>query len=243
MKESPKIINIYDLPIASNVCNQTLREVIKRPSYSLAHVIMDKGNISLYHNHLEMTEVYFIISGKGILYLDDKAITVETQDYIEISKRVGHKLKNIGSENLEHLVIAIPPFTPQDVHLLENRKSYNPKVLNREKERFAALDGAVVEELNSKEEREALGLSFALGTLTKERKGKIHHHNISEEIYYVISGEGKIHLDGFRGEIKKDTLIFIPKTIKHGLENTGDKDLEILCIANPPYQENDFILS
>jgi len=242
MEEMPKVIDVYSLPIAANVCNQELREVIKEPEYSIAHVTMDKGSVSLLHNHLAMTEIYFIINGDGVLYLEDKAIIIKAQDYIEINKGVGHKLKNGNGEKLEHLVIATPPFDPQDVHRLEDRKSYNSKTLNREKERFAAFDGALVEELNTKEEREKLGIGFAYGILPPARNARTHHHEISDEIYFIVKGNGTIKLNNEVSVIRKGSLIYIPKGTSHSLMNLYSKEnLEALCISYPPYQENDFI--
>ena len=43
----PRLIDVYGLPTVDNVCNQILREVISLPKFSLAHVIMGEGNVSL----------------------------------------------------------------------------------------------------------------------------------------------------------------------------------------------------
>lgn len=240
--EKPQIIQTYDLLIAANVCNQELREVIKRPSYSLAHVSMAGGNISLFHSHEKMTEVYFMIEGEGVLYVDSHAIHVQAGDCIEINPKQGHKLKNAGKKTLEHLVIATPPFNPEDVHLLKDSNSYNIRHLSRNRKSFAALDGAIVEELNTEKEREQLGISLALGTLSGGRTARHHHHKVSEEIYYVLSGSGKIYLNGGKTGINKGTFVFIPPGVVHALENPSEEELKILCIASPPYKEDDFIL-
>jgi mannose-6-phosphate isomerase-like protein (cupin superfamily) len=240
--EHPNIINIYDLPIAANVCNQELREAFQKPEYSIAHVSMAGGNISLYHRHEKITEAYFILEGEGILYVDDSAMHVQSTDYVNIEKNKGHKLKNSNKGVLEHLVIATPSFDPQDVHLLKDRNSYNSKKLNRKRERFAAYDGALVEELNSKEERERLRIGFAYGILPPARNARTHHHNISDEVYFIIKGNGTIKLNNEVSVVQKGSLVYIPKGTSHSLMNLYSKEnLEALCLSYPPYQENDFI--
>ena len=65
----PYSINVYDLPTVDNICNQILREVLSLPKVSIAHVIMNPGNVSLLHQHLKMSEIYYILDDLRILYL------------------------------------------------------------------------------------------------------------------------------------------------------------------------------
>jgi mannose-6-phosphate isomerase-like protein (cupin superfamily) len=114
----PKLIDVYELPTVSNVCNQNLREVISLPKVSLAHVMMNGDNVSLWHQHSRMSEVYFILEGEGILYYGNRALQVEKGIYVVLPPHTPHKLKNTGKSDLEHLVFAIPPFDSHDVELL-----------------------------------------------------------------------------------------------------------------------------
>jgi mannose-6-phosphate isomerase-like protein (cupin superfamily) len=114
MPES-KLIDVYELDPVENVCDQTLREVISLPKVSLAHVIMDEGNVSLWHQHSRMSEVYFILEGEGILYYGNEALQAKKGAYLIIPPNTPHKLKNTGKSDLEHLVFAIPPFDPDPI--------------------------------------------------------------------------------------------------------------------------------
>ena len=107
--------NLYDLPPVANVCNQVLREVVSFPNASIAHVLMHPGNVSLLHQHRRMTELYFVIEGRGVLYHGYKAMDVNNGAYCIIPKNTPHQLRNISSIDLEHLVIAIPPFDRNDI--------------------------------------------------------------------------------------------------------------------------------
>src|SRR4030042_6527110 len=87
-----------------------LGEVISLPKVSLAHVLMEPGNVSLWHRHSNMSEIYFILEGEGILYHGDKALQAENGAYLLLPPDTPHKLRNTGNSALEHLVLAVPPF-------------------------------------------------------------------------------------------------------------------------------------
>jgi len=211
----------------------------------MAHVIMEKGNVSLLHNHYRMKEVYFILEGMGKLYINNKVFEVQKGAYVPIPLHSTHKLENIGKGQLEHLVFVIPPFDANDVHLIKEKRpgSFQIMPLMLNKREFTSLDGAIVYELGSEKERQATGVGFAAGFLPGDRKAKPHHHKVSEELYYVISGQGKVRLDDKVFDVKKGSLVYIPTKVVHGLGNTYSENLEILCVSSPCYKGSDFILA
>jgi mannose-6-phosphate isomerase-like protein (cupin superfamily) len=238
----PYSINVYDLDTVDNVCNQVLREVISLPKVSMAHVIMAPGNVSLLHEHHKMTEIYFILDGEGILYHGDRALKIEKGAYLVLPPNSPHKIVN-SDKDLEHLVFALPPFDPNDVHILDDEPSYaEPEPFKYDKQPFTARDGAIVYELLSAEERKELDMGLAIGSLEPKRKAIDHLHNISEEVYYVISGNGKVKLDGKEYEVRKGSVIYMPTNCVHALENTISEELEVLCLSSPCYTDADFIL-
>ena len=78
---------------------------------------MAPGDISLPHRHELFTEIYFLISGNGIMTVNGKELLVETGDTIVINPGEVHFLKNDDGSQLVHLVISNPPFDPGDVNL------------------------------------------------------------------------------------------------------------------------------
>ena len=240
------IQNVYDLPSVNNICNQTLREVISLPRVSLAQVIMNPGNVSLLHEHWKTSEIYSVLSGEGVLYCGNKKIRASKGTSVVLPPRMPHKLLNIGTVPLEHLVLAIPPFDKNDVHLVEgNLETKEPELY---KESFnqgsqMALDGATVYELLSATERTNLGVGLAVGFLPPKRNATLHFHRISAEIYYILAGSGKVVFDKEIGEVQKGSVIYVPPLAIHGLQNTSDGEMEVLCISSPPYTDKDFILA
>jgi len=240
-----RLINVYDLPTVDNVCDQILREVVSLSNVSVAHVIMNKENVSLRHQHSKMSEIYFILQGKGILYYGNNALQVEKGSYLVIPSNTPHKLKNVGNVELEHLVFAIPPFNSEDVEILNDYSNDDItfKKFSYNKKPVTALDGALVYELMTVKERKQLDTALAVGFLPVSRKAIPHYHKVSEELYYVIDGFGKIVVGEKNFEVKKGSLVYIPTYKVHALENESDsKELEVLCVSSPAYIEGDFIL-
>ncbi len=245
----PQVIDVYRLESAPNVCNQHLREAISLERFSLAHVTMLPSSSSLLHRHSRMQEVYVIVKGEGLLYCGDEVIAMGEGSYKVIPPNTPHKLHNAENVCLEHLVIAVPPFDPTDVELLADveKKPSTSRFVFEDREPITARDGATIYELFREEEKAVLGLSLALGRLGGKKKALTHHHNVSEEIYYVTARRGKVRVGALESDIRPGSLVYIPKGVVHSLENTvfhdhHGLDLEVLCIACPPYANDDFII-
>ncbi|MBI5398638.1 cupin domain-containing protein [Candidatus Woesearchaeota archaeon] len=241
---SQKLIDVYELPAVDNVCNQILREVISLPKISVAHVTMNQGNASLWHQHSRMSEIYFVLDGEGILYYGDKSIRAKSGAYLMLPPKTAHKLRNTGNCDLEHLVFAIPPFDPTDVEFLNDfaNEKFVPEEFYYDKPPITALDGALIYGLVPLEERNKLGVALAVGVLPGGRMAIPHYHRISEEIYYVSSGIGRIRVGDENFDVKKGSVVYVPKDKVHALENRSEsEELKVLCLTSPAYTEGDFI--
>ena len=61
-----------------------------------------------------------------------------------------------------------------------------------------------------------------------------HIHEKSEQIYYILKGNGIFEMDGEKHLVGSGTVIFIPPDVKHGIANSGFEDLVFIVIASPP---------
>ncbi|MBI6875644.1 cupin domain-containing protein [Clostridium aciditolerans] len=59
-----------------------------------------------------------------------------------------------------------------------------------------------------------------------------HKHSNLDEIFYVVSGDGIITIDGKDISIKENDVILSPNEESHGFTNNGDKKLVILQVKN-----------
>lgn len=59
-----------------------------------------------------------------------------------------------------------------------------------------------------------------------------HKHTNLDEIFFVVSGEGIINIDGKDIAIKKNDIILSPNEESHGFTNNGEEKLVILQVKN-----------
>jgi mannose-6-phosphate isomerase-like protein (cupin superfamily) len=71
---------------------------------------------------------------------------------------------------------------------------------------------------------------------------EFHFHKTSEEIYFILDGEGLIDIEGEEKKVSKDQAIIIPPKKRHRISNVGNSQLRFLCICSPAYSDKDTIL-
>lgn len=60
-----------------------------------------------------------------------------------------------------------------------------------------------------------------------------HTHQVQEQIYHVLEGEGLMEIAGRRQVIRRHDVVFIPPGIEHALYNSGLGQLTFLVITTP----------
>ena len=61
-----------------------------------------------------------------------------------------------------------------------------------------------------------------------------HSHQVQEQIYHVLAGEGILVLDGERRLVRANDVTYIPPGVVHEFSNTGIDPLVFLVITSPP---------
>ena len=56
---------------------------------------------------------------------------------------------------------------------------------------------------------------------------------VKEQLYYIISGRGKMKLDGKIYEVRPGDSVHIPPKVKHQLINAGDDWVEHILVSAP----------
>ncbi len=111
----------------------------------------------------------------------------------------------------------------------------------RECSYFTAKDGSILCELLHplQEEGEvALHCSIAHARLPAG-KSTLPHKLKSTEVYYILEGEGIIHVNQESAEVQPGKAVYVPPGAMQHLENTGSEDLSFLCIVDPMWSEED----
>ena len=64
-------------------------------------------------------------------------------------------------------------------------------------------------------------------------KTPLHHHGHAHEMFYVLSGRGRAHLDGRVHELDKGDTLVLPPGMDHLIENAGTERLYCLTVMVP----------
>jgi pyrroloquinoline quinone (PQQ) biosynthesis protein C/mannose-6-phosphate isomerase-like protein (cupin superfamily) len=72
-------------------------------------------------------------------------------------------------------------------------------------------------------------------------KNNERHKHPHESIFYVIKGEGKVHVNSAVVDIKAGDVVFVPRWAMHQSHNTGDEELLILALTDFVLTEKAFI--
>ena len=76
------------------------------------------------------------------------------------------------------------------------------------------------------------------GTASRE-----HSHTKAEEVYYVLSGHGAVHIDGETRHIEPEDVIVIVPGQRHKVWQRGDKDLVLLVTCVPAYSVEEVVFT
>jgi mannose-6-phosphate isomerase-like protein (cupin superfamily) len=60
-----------------------------------------------------------------------------------------------------------------------------------------------------------------------------HKHQVQEQIYHVLEGEGLMEIAGKNHLVRKHDFIFLPPGVEHAISNSGLVDLVFLVITSP----------
>ena len=66
-----------------------------------------------------------------------------------------------------------------------------------------------------------------------------HYHKISEETYYILSGQGQMIVNGKEYKLSSGQACLIHATEVHQIFNNGTVDLEFLAVCVPAWTPDD----
>jgi len=109
----------------------------------------------------------------------------------------------------------------------------------RECGEFVSGDGCRLRELlNANTENSAFRYSLAYAVVSAGQKTAPHRIRTSE-VYYILEGQGLMHIEAETAEVKAGDAVDIPPRSLQYIENTGLDDLIFLCIVDPAWRKED----
>lgn len=106
-------------------------------------------------------------------------------------------------------------------------------------ESYVTRDGSLIRELVRPEREGSARLSLAEATIHPGQRTHRHRHGQSEEIYYVLAGEGVVEVAAVARRVGPGDAVLIPAGAEHCAMGVGEQDLRLLCACSPPYQHED----
>lgn len=104
---------------------------------------------------------------------------------------------------------------------------------------FTTRDGSEIRELLHPAVHGGRNQSLAEATVAPGSRTLLHRHRLSEEIYHVTAGGGRMTLGEQEFPIAAGDTILIPPGTPHCVEALGPAPLRILCCCSPAYADAD----
>ena len=86
---------------------------------SLAEEILPPGCAVTPHRHKEIEEIYYILSGSGVMRVDNDSHEVGAGDAVYVPRGCRHTLENTGDQPIRLLLVCGPAFFYED-EILDN---------------------------------------------------------------------------------------------------------------------------
>ena len=107
---------------------------------------------------------------------------------------------------------------------------------------FTTVDGSTIRVLLAHRNSAIRNQSLAEARLPPGRGTIPHHHRVTEEIYYILSGRAAMTLGEETRDVGPGDAIAIPPGVRHTIRNTGQDELVFLCTCAPGYEHTDTFL-
>ena len=85
------------------------------------------------------------------------------------------------------------------------------------------------------------GLSVGMTILPPGKSSSFHSHDVECETWIIVSGEGEVRVGEERELVGPESVVFLPRNIKHQIINTGQEPLRMFWIYTPPGGEKSIL--
>jgi mannose-6-phosphate isomerase-like protein (cupin superfamily) len=107
---------------------------------------------------------------------------------------------------------------------------------------FVTKDTSIIREIMAPRNSSVRRQSLAEATLAPGAATEAHSHPATEEIYYVLRGEGVMAIEDERRQVGPGDAIGILPGQRHQIRNAAAEDLVFLCCCVPAYEDADTVM-
>jgi len=106
-------------------------------------------------------------------------------------------------------------------------------------ETYETKDGSFIKELMHPNSHSNKNQSLAEAIVPPGNTTALHKHQITEELYYITHGRGRMTLGDKQFDVEPGDSICITPGTAHCIENIDSKELRFLCCCSPAYSHDD----
>jgi len=184
-------------------------------------------------------EVIYVLAGSGTCFIDGYSYSLEPGTAVYIPPGSVYQIENLdergrGVSDIEIVSVCCPEdedtqagVTPA-ARLPHDTKPFRTV---RESDVEAIQAGDRSFKLLVNQDIGAHRVTQFVGVIPPGR-APMHHHTYEEAIY-IIEGEGRVHTEEGDAAFKRGSSIYLPRLVKHCVENTGSKDIRLLGVFHP----------
>lgn len=184
-------------------------------------------------------EVIYVVNGSGTCYIDGYSYALAPGTAVYIPPGSVYQIENLdergrGVSDLEIVSVCCPEDEDAEVGIdsvVRAPQDTKPFRTVRESEVEATPAGDRTFKLLVNQDIGAHRVTQFVGMIPPGR-APMHHHTYEEAIY-IIEGEGCVHTEGGDATFKAGSSIYLPRLVKHCLENTGSTSIRLLGVFHP----------
>jgi mannose-6-phosphate isomerase-like protein (cupin superfamily) len=104
---------------------------------------------------------------------------------------------------------------------------------------FIAGDNSILRELLHPDKAD-LDLRYSLAhAIVRPAQTTLSHRLRTSEVYYILSGEGEMHINEETFAVGPGDAVYIPPHARQFIHNSGATDLVFICIVDPAWRKED----
>lgn len=104
---------------------------------------------------------------------------------------------------------------------------------------FEAGDGTVLRELLHPD-KQAIALRYSLAhAIVPVGQTSLPHALKTSEVYYILSGQGEMHIDSEHQVVEPGDAVYIPPNARQFIHNSGTEPLVFICLVDPAWRKED----
>ena len=164
-------------------------------------------------------EVLYVLSGDGVLTVDDERAEVSAGGAAYVSRGTAWRVEDAEDLVILSVLVLDPlPANGRTHAVLGNAETQN------------ATAGRQFQLLATPAVGCATATQF-VGTIPVGRAPD--HFHTYDEVVYVLEGTGALHVDGESTELRAGTCVHLPARKVHCLENVGPGEMRVLGVFRP----------